>query len=80
MVGRARRGMTVNPVRHWREYRRQRGMSLWHDYVDWMGGYPFEVATPAQVHDFYSARGFTLVHEVTVGHDLGCNEFVFRRT
>ena len=21
-----------------------RGMSFWHDYVDWVGGYPFEVA------------------------------------
>jgi 2-polyprenyl-6-hydroxyphenyl methylase/3-demethylubiquinone-9 3-methyltransferase len=79
VVGRWRRGMTVNPVRHWAEYRAQRGMSVWHDYVDWIGGYPFEVATPAAVREFYVARGFDPVHETTVGMDLGCNEFVFTR-
>lgn len=79
IVGRWRRGMTVNPIRHWREYRAQRGMSVWHDYVDWMGGYPFEVATPAAVRAFFEARGFELTHSTSVGTSLGCNEFVFRR-
>lgn len=79
IAGRWRRGLPWNPIRHWTTYRRQRGMSLWHDYVDWMGGYPFEVATPAQVRDFYSSRGFVLAKEVSVGSDLGCNEFVFQR-
>lgn len=79
IVGRWRRGLVANPFRHWATYREQRGMSVWHDYVDWMGGYPFEVATPAQVHAFYEARGFSLAREFTVGRDLGCNEFVFTR-
>lgn len=79
IVGRRRRGLVANPFRHWAMYREQRGMSVWHDYVDWMGGYPFEVATPAQVRAFYEARGFSLAREFTVGRDLGCNEFVFTR-
>ena len=28
-----------------------RGMSLW--VVDWVGGYPFEVAKPEEIFDFY---------------------------
>jgi 2-polyprenyl-6-hydroxyphenyl methylase/3-demethylubiquinone-9 3-methyltransferase len=56
-----------------------RGMLLWHDLVDWLGGWPFEVARPAAVLDFARARGFSPVQVVTVGRRNGCNEFVLRR-
>lgn len=56
-----------------------RGMSRWHDLLDWAGGYPFEVATPHEVFGFLHARGFDLEELVTAGGSLGCNEFVFRR-
>ena len=29
-----------------------------HDWMDWLGGYPFEVATPEAIFDFYHARGY----------------------
>lgn len=58
----------------------ERGMSLYHDMIDWLGGYPFEVATPADLKSFFSVRGFDLELERTVGSKQGCNEFVFRRT
>ncbi|MGH2866922.1 MAG: class I SAM-dependent methyltransferase [Solirubrobacteraceae bacterium] len=64
-------------VRSWTEYKRQRGMSRWHDLVDWVGGYPFEVASPERIFDHYRVRGFTLVALRTCGGGLGCNEFVF---
>ena len=57
-----------------------RGMSYWHDLIDWIGGYPFEVATPEAIFDFYTASGFELVKLKTCGGGLGCNEFVFRRS
>lgn len=57
---------------------KKRGMSRWHDLVDWVGGYPFEVAAPDAVFDFCSARGFTLARLVTSRG--GCNQFVFRRS
>lgn len=66
-------------VRSWTEYAKQRGMSRWHDLVDWVGGYPFEVARPEEVFEFYKARGFTLERLRTCGGGLGCNQFVFRR-
>jgi 2-polyprenyl-6-hydroxyphenyl methylase/3-demethylubiquinone-9 3-methyltransferase len=47
--------------------------------VDWVGGYPFEVAKPEEVFAFLRDRGFNLEYLRTVGGGLGCNEFVFRR-
>jgi 2-polyprenyl-6-hydroxyphenyl methylase/3-demethylubiquinone-9 3-methyltransferase len=64
-------------VKTWTEYRRQRGMSRWHDLVDWVGGYPFEVASPEAVFDFYRRKGFVLERLTTCGGGLGCNQFVF---
>jgi 2-polyprenyl-6-hydroxyphenyl methylase/3-demethylubiquinone-9 3-methyltransferase len=66
-------------VRSWTEYGRLRGMSRWHDIVDWVGGYPYEFATPDEIFEFYRARGFTLAKLKCGGAGLGCNEFVFER-
>lgn len=67
-----------NPLLLYRQYRRNRGMSIVHDWADWLGGYPFEVATPTATFDFLRARGFRLDRLLsTLG--LGCNEFVFTR-
>lgn len=54
-----------------------RGMSLWHDMIDWLGGYPFEVARPEKIVEFYHNRGFHLTKMKTCGGRQGCNEFVF---
>jgi hypothetical protein len=59
--------------------RLERGMSFRHDMVDWLGGYPFEVARPEEILDFYCKRGFTLERLKTCGGRHGCNEFVFSR-
>jgi 2-polyprenyl-6-hydroxyphenyl methylase/3-demethylubiquinone-9 3-methyltransferase len=54
-------------------------MSPWRDVVDWVGGYPFEVAKPEEIHAFFRDRGFTLVQSRTCVRGHGCNEFVFDR-
>ncbi len=74
------RGRPGDYVRGWTRYKATRGMSRWHDLVDWVGGYPFEVARPEQVLDFLRPRGFELERLRTCGGGLGCNQFVFRRT
>lgn len=56
-----------------------RGMSLWHDMLDWLGGYPFEVASPAALLAQLGARNFTLARAVTCGRRHGCNELVLTR-
>lgn len=58
---------------------RGRGMSAWHDLVDWVGGFPYEVATPEAVFSFFRDRGFLLDRLVT-RQGSGCNEFVFIRS
>ena len=67
-----------NPLSRYSDKIKSRGMSPWHDMIDWLGGYPFEVATPEAIFDFYRDRGFRLVKLTTVGRGHGCNEFVFR--
>ena len=67
------------PFDTWRTYSKKRGMSAWYDIVDWAGGYPFEVAKPEQIFDFYSSRGFELKRLKTMGGHSGCNEYVFMR-
>ncbi|MEK6225048.1 MAG: class I SAM-dependent methyltransferase [Chloroflexota bacterium] len=66
------------PFSTWREYSSTRGMSPWHDLIDWVGGYPFEVARPDDVIHFYERLGFGL-REIRRRNGLGCNEFVFAR-
>lgn len=68
-----------DPSWFFRNYAKQRGMSIRHDWIDWLGGLPFEVASPTQVFRFYRDRGFELVEMITAGGGSGCNEYVFRR-
>jgi len=67
------------PFKEWADSKKDRGMSVWYDLVDWVGCYPFEVAKPEAVFDFYRKRGFNLVKLKTCGDRSGCNEFVFVR-
>jgi hypothetical protein len=46
--------------------------------VDWLGGLPFEVASVAEVKQFYEKRGFALRSVVTTS-SWGNNQFVFER-
>jgi 2-polyprenyl-6-hydroxyphenyl methylase/3-demethylubiquinone-9 3-methyltransferase len=65
---------------NWFKYQKVslRGMSRWHDIIDWIGGFPFEVAKPEEVLDAGRARGLTLIRLVTT-RGLGCNQYVFLR-
>ncbi|WP_137935920.1 class I SAM-dependent methyltransferase [Chitinivorax sp. B] len=69
------------PFHTWRHYSEEslRGMSPWRDVVDWVGGLPFETATPEQIFYFYSEKGFALKEMKTCAGGHGCNEFVFQR-
>jgi len=65
------------PFATFRQYSSTRGMSPWHDLIDWVGGYPFEVARPDDVVRFYKHLSFDL-QTLTRRNGLGCNEFVLR--
>lgn len=66
-------------IKAWTEYDQRRGMSRRHDLVDWVGGYPFEVAKPEEIFYFYQDRGFELKKLKTCAGGLGCNEFVLEK-
>jgi 2-polyprenyl-6-hydroxyphenyl methylase/3-demethylubiquinone-9 3-methyltransferase len=68
-----------SPLQRYRSYAdSSRGMSTWHDWLDWLGGYPFEVARPEEVVRFYETKGFD-AEAVNTLDGWGCNQFVFRR-
>ncbi len=71
-LGRRRPAREALPVR-------VRGMSARHDLIDWVGGYPFEVARPEDVFGHVRLLGFELRHLKTCGGGLGCNEYVFEQ-
>lgn len=57
----------------------RRGMSRWHDLVDWVGGYPFEFARPGEVFERLRSLGFQLEAMRTHPGSGSNNEFVFRK-
>jgi 2-polyprenyl-6-hydroxyphenyl methylase/3-demethylubiquinone-9 3-methyltransferase len=73
------RGRPSEYIKSWTQYDQNRGMSHWHDLIDWVGGYPYEVARPEEIFDFYRAKGFMLTKLKCGAVGLGCNEYVFQR-
>jgi 2-polyprenyl-3-methyl-5-hydroxy-6-metoxy-1,4-benzoquinol methylase len=72
--------LRLRPFQTMRDYGKgRRGMSMWRDVIDWVGGYPFEVAKPEEIFDFYRAQGFVLMRLTTCRGTSGCNQFVFRK-
>ncbi|NOX55555.1 MAG: class I SAM-dependent methyltransferase [Planctomycetes bacterium] len=67
-----------NPFGEYAQYKKKRGMSIFYDWIDWLGGYPFEVAKPEEILRVYRSLGFELTNMKTTNR-LGCNEFVFRK-
>lgn len=56
----------------------RRGMTYWYDYLDWLGGLPFEVASPRAIEEFFGGRGFAPLRQNLTARS-GCSEFVFTR-
>jgi 2-polyprenyl-6-hydroxyphenyl methylase/3-demethylubiquinone-9 3-methyltransferase len=73
--------LSGRPLRTWRSYNSDamRAMDPWRNVVDWVGGYPFEVAKPEEIFEFFRDRGFDLQRLKTCAGGHGCNEFVFVR-
>ena len=53
-------------------------MSVFHDWIDWLGGLPYEVAKVQEIVDYYESKGFELKNMKTT-NNLGNNEFIFRK-
>jgi 2-polyprenyl-6-hydroxyphenyl methylase/3-demethylubiquinone-9 3-methyltransferase len=55
-----------------------RGMNVWHDAIDWLGGLPYEFATAKELTEALDGLGFTPVR-ARLTRRTGCNEFTFRK-
>ncbi len=56
-----------------------RGMDFYYNVVDWVGGYPYEYASPAEVARHLEQRNFALLASAPANVPTGCNEYVFVR-
>src|SRR5438552_10395328 len=54
-------------LKSWAHYDSNRGMNRWRDIVDWVGGYPYEVAKPEEIFEFYRPCGFQLTKMQSCG-------------
>ena len=79
--GHLRRRELRGYIRTWTHYQHHsvRGMSRWHDWIDWIGGFPYERAGVEEVVDAFASSGFRLTKLVDRSSGYGCNEFVFQR-
>ena len=59
-------------------YKRERGMHVVTDLLDWIGGYPYEYAKWKEIVGFFSERGF-IASTVTPAEGTGNHQFVFVR-
>lgn len=66
------------PIISWVRHKKKRGMNIFIDWRDWIGGYPYEVASPEIVYDHMNKYQFELIR-IKRTSSLGCNEFLFRR-
>jgi 2-polyprenyl-6-hydroxyphenyl methylase/3-demethylubiquinone-9 3-methyltransferase len=60
-------------------FKQRRGMSFYHNMVDWVGGYPYEYATVDEIVAGCSRLGLMLMSSESGPTPIACNEFIFRR-
>lgn len=60
-------------------FRMTRGMDFYYNVVDWVGGYPYEYASIAEMESYLAGKGFRLIKAVAARVPTGCNEFVFEK-
>jgi 2-polyprenyl-3-methyl-5-hydroxy-6-metoxy-1,4-benzoquinol methylase len=58
---------------------KERGMDFYYDVVDWVGGYPYEYASVAEMEALCRPLGFALLRALPANVPTGCNEFVLRK-
>jgi 2-polyprenyl-3-methyl-5-hydroxy-6-metoxy-1,4-benzoquinol methylase len=70
-----------NPFETIRRYSEEsgRGMDFWHDARDWLGGFPYEYATPAIIFNYLHGKFGLQLEYLSTSSGIGCNEFTFRK-
>ena len=73
-----------SPRAYARDFRNKRGMSWTHDIHDWLGGYPYESISEAEVESLAKDMGFRILRRFTKKPGLGilgsgCDQYVLAR-
>ena len=68
----------ISYIKYVKNYKSNRGMNLFNDWLDWVGGYPYEVASAKSVNNFFIAKGFE-IYDAKLVSSFGNNEFVAHR-
>lgn len=66
----------INPIKYIKNYNSLRGMDFQTDIRDWLGGFPYEYATPEKIIKIFSKLGFSCI-KINYARSIGCNEFLF---
>ncbi|MEO0034611.1 MAG: hypothetical protein RLZZ501_634 [Pseudomonadota bacterium] len=74
-IGRDPRNV-IRFIRYARDYKKKRGMNVFVDIRDWLGGWPMEFVRDADAVEFCTSLGFALKN-IRTGE--ACTEFVFVR-
>jgi len=61
-----------------KNFKPARGMSFYYDAKDWLGGYPYEYASPKEIITFLQ-DDFNLIRFIPTNGFTGCNQFVFKK-
>jgi SAM-dependent methyltransferase len=61
-------------------HKQSRGMDFSYNIIDWVGGYPYEYASKAEICGFVEPLGFRCIQHLPTEVPTGCNEFIFQRT
>jgi 2-polyprenyl-6-hydroxyphenyl methylase/3-demethylubiquinone-9 3-methyltransferase len=59
-------------------YTKERGMNVYHDIVDWLGGLPYEVASVEEVTAFCNDLGFEKIRVFKEGEGA-CSIYLFKK-
>ena len=51
-------------------------MAVYFDWVDWLGGYPYEFAKPEVIIRFFLKKEYFLRNLIST-NSLGCNQYLF---
>jgi len=57
----------------------RRGMDMKHNVVDWIGGYPYEYGSIAEISSILEGEGFKARKTIPANVPTGCNEFIFTK-
>lgn len=67
-----------NPLNLIRLYQKNRGMNWRVDVVDWLGGHPYEFATPEEIFRFCKNELHLDLINIKLTTSLGCNQYLFK--